>query len=1038
MNKRLSLLFVFMLIISTIIALRPYKAVQAQTDNLSYKVVFSLSLVLDRSPREPIGFTVCMGSLIFSFNITQKGSLVQQKEIKLGRNQDPSWFLYHSLSNILVSTNTCLQLNRLIFAFNVYNWRVDFKGNNYTYQCNWVEKTDPQYIKADDSRLEFSINNRTINIDLILVASLAKMYIINLSSIGQLCHRIKFDEPEGTHIRILEDGNLFIVTRYDIYKTGLSGKYYFKIHTLDPLTRQRASEVSFETLELQFKINLNPSGKIISIDRALLEALYNSSDTLVKDAEKLINEARIYNPDISAKLKLARLYLNDLKSIGLNHHVKINTFSLEESIKLACEAAREIYKLFLSVRFVLPIVLVIILIASLVVSYLVFNKNWMATIILFSFFSLIAFEFHPGLRLMILLMRPEALNNFLTANFTGGTPFFTIPISLVIGSLILLSSAILFILKRSGLTTIYGLAISTAIRIIKGRKLRGILVVLTIAAVTMIVVPIVTVKMVLPIANSFRETSENYTMIFLSKSWFEKKVDPLPSEQHGVFLMSFEEAIYQARKLKMIEYTPIAIAFCNTPELEGLIILANLTFMKNHLELNFSGDLKNGILVDEEILRRDSLPTSLKVFSSDFNITGVFDKKTLFIPGEEGLEDYIKRNNIFVGSINLDAIQTPKELVSDALLSDGDKRLVVSSPIIGLIDLEAIKNLSSEERIIAIIGIYNADDIAEMEEYLRLLISSHKVWLNYETIKTSITIISSYSAIVWNGIRQENVRLGKPLLMSFGDWGSIGVLMLIGSLIILNATFNSTFERRKEIMVMSSLGMSPRFVIYLFLMEGFITALMGSSLGYFLGYICAYQIVTDNLEVLTELYGPTPLLMVLLVAIPTGTVGPVIIGKRQVLKVVPSRAMLARGNISIENQKDGSQIIETPIRIKKDQLEPFSSLFIEMLGSRPFFSYGINIHSYQKVKDGIRLSLSYKKVSSFSERLAYYDVEIRYVPFKDLYNVVIVIPDLKTLPGYANRKTLMKWMAYELRDELLKITVLKKWISNKRDEENLK
>ncbi|MEM3078840.1 MAG: FtsX-like permease family protein, partial [Thermoproteota archaeon] len=470
----------------------------------------------------------------------------------------------------------------------------------------------------------------------------------------------------------------------------------------------------------------------------------------------------------------------------------------------------------------------------------------------------------------------------------------------------------------------------------------------------------------------------------------------------------------------------------------GLIIFANLTFMKNHLGLNFSGDFENGILIDKEFSRGQFFPSQLSVMGLNLNVTGVFDKSTLQMPSGEGLESYLRSRPLFIGTINWDAVQTPSRLTRDDALTEGNRMLIISSPVIGLVDIKAARNLPVFKRVVALIGTHPDANLAAIEKYLKTLVSSHKIWLS-RAITTggtgiSIDVVSSYSATVNKGSQLETIQLGAPLLMALGSWESVLMMILIGSLIILNAMLNSIYERRKESVIMSSLGASPNFITYLFLTEGLIIGVMGGCLGYVLGYAWAYLIGASTPEIFTELYSLTPLLLVFLIAILVTGIGSAFPAKEAILKIVPSKIMLVRGEIPIKTEKDGSRRAATPIRLKKDQLERFSSLIIDMARSHSYSLYGIIVHSYEKKVDGVRLRLSYKNISGLSERIADYNVNIKFAPNNDFYNVELIVETIeKGSYAYMEHQALMKSMLYDLRDELLRITVSEQWISSKSE-----
>jgi len=1037
MNKWQLLTILFSLILMTII-FTSGKPLLAQVNYSNYTVVLNVRVLFDQPPPKPVDFTLRLGPFGFSWSMNQSGSLTQQQEIDLEFQQ----YQRFPFNYIRLATDLCLQLNRIAVVTDYYsavqNWSVRFDGKNYTYYVSQLRWGSTTRIQPDDLILEYHADTvfRRISINLTLVASLAEIYVVDMTPLQRLDARIMFDEPKGTHIGYFENGSRFLIARYNLSSVKLSGRYLLELHTLESIPTR---------LTLPFGMNLNLDRETLKIGPVVFKALYNSTDSLIRATNEFLSETKIYAPDISAKLQQAKSYLDELQPVNLNESGGINIFPLEGAIRLVCEASSGIGGLVLSSgMLIVPIVLTIILIVGAVVSHLIFNGSKKLTLVLFILFSLTAFEFHPGLRLTLFSTKAKALIDLWSvSNFMFGMPFLVLPVASAIISLILLLLTARMMFKYSGTASIYSLAASTAVRMLKSRRFRGALVILTVTTIAMATVPAITLKTAVPLITSFQETRRGENIVFFSKSWLARVKTSTPAgsseeEYNGLFLMSYDEAVFHTEKLGMTEYTPICIAFYKSPELEGLIIFANLTFMKKYLGLKFSGDLKNGILIDKELLQKQSFPSQLNVMGLNLSVTGMFDKPTLLMLDGEGLENYLRNRPIFIGTINWDIIQTPFRLTEDVFLTEGNRLIIVSSPIIGLVDIGTVKNLPVLERVVTVIGTYPAGNLVEIEDCLKSLISSHKTWLS-RAVTTggggiAIDVVTSYSATVRKGLQQENIQLGAPLLMAFGSWESVFIMILIGSLIILNAMLNSIYERRRESIIMSSLGASPSFITYLFLTEGLIIGVMGGCLGYVLGYAWAYSIGVSTPEIVTELYSLTPLILVFLISLLVTGVGSAFPAKEAILKIVPSKIMLVRGEVSIKTEKDGSRRASTPIRLKKDQLERFSSLIVDMARSHSYSLYGIIIHSYEKDKDGARLNLSYKTISGLSERIADYDVEIKYVPDKDFYNVELIVKGLeRSSYAYVEYKALIKSMLYELRDELLRITVSEQWTSSGRE-----
>jgi putative ABC transport system permease protein len=81
-------------------------------------------------------------------------------------------------------------------------------------------------------------------------------------------------------------------------------------------------------------------------------------------------------------------------------------------------------------------------------------------------------------------------------------------------------------------------------------------------------------------------------------------------------------------------------------------------------------------------------------------------------------------------------------------------------------------------------------------------------------------------------------ELKQTMDMKTGVMGVFGVFMLgIAAIGILNLLMMAVFERTREIGIVGALGLKPREITFLFLLEGILIGLMGAALGAILGAI---------------------------------------------------------------------------------------------------------------------------------------------------------------------------------------------------------
>jgi ABC-type antimicrobial peptide transport system permease subunit len=85
-------------------------------------------------------------------------------------------------------------------------------------------------------------------------------------------------------------------------------------------------------------------------------------------------------------------------------------------------------------------------------------------------------------------------------------------------------------------------------------------------------------------------------------------------------------------------------------------------------------------------------------------------------------------------------------------------------------------------------------------------------------------------------------------------------IIIIGAMNILSTLLAGVYERRKEIEIYASLGMSPFAVSFLFIAESAAYAILGASLGYLLGVMMGYVAITLYPEFLLE-YGSSKILL---------------------------------------------------------------------------------------------------------------------------------------------------------------------------------
>jgi hypothetical protein len=82
----------------------------------------------------------------------------------------------------------------------------------------------------------------------------------------------------------------------------------------------------------------------------------------------------------------------------------------------------------------------------------------------------------------------------------------------------------------------------------------------------------------------------------------------------------------------------------------------------------------------------------------------------------------------------------------------------------------------------------------------------------------------------------------------------------------------------------------------------------------------------------------------------------------------------------------------------------------------------VTIRSHERVANGERVVVDYRGLTGVSERWVTYEVKIEYISIGEFYHVALVIRSPEGT-WTRNHQFLLKNMAYDLRDELLKTTL---------------
>jgi hypothetical protein len=127
------------------------------------------------------------------------------------------------------------------------------------------------------------------------------------------------------------------------------------------------------------------------------------------------------------------------------------------------------------------------------------------------------------------------------------------------------------------------------------------------------------------------------------------------------------------------------------------------------------------------------------------------------------------------------------------------------------------------------IGVINGNDAREIIASVAVDMSQASFRQAKDAIdghleKTALPAFYGLDGIAYSGLRTRQLSLAGLL--------DLLVPLLLAGLTVLNTMRGSVYERRSEIYVYNAVGISPRYVLVMFLSEAFVYIVVGSVLGY--------------------------------------------------------------------------------------------------------------------------------------------------------------------------------------------------------------
>jgi ABC-type lipoprotein release transport system permease subunit len=328
-------------------------------------------------------------------------------------------------------------------------------------------------------------------------------------------------------------------------------------------------------------------------------------------------------------------------------------------------------------------------------------------------------------------------------------------------------------------------------------------------------------------------------------------------------------------------------------------------------------------------------------------------------------------------SVEAEILGFDKILVEGNYLKDGEENtLLISSDLKEKLGVEVNMTLSLSSETVRIVGIYDfgklrlLNDLDGNSIIPNKLIDHHTlpgeppyiqvipveadelVICGLETaLKMPAVHLSRINAVLRDGESANDFAERVALEKNYDVWASSseglylarlgtyfegkGISLAIPwTIVVLNVVItmlNALYERRKEINILSSVGLNPSHMAGIFIAEALATGLIGGGIGYLLGLnmykVMAFLNIT--LEVKQKIsavwsFGAVAIAMTA-----------VIVGAVSALKgsVVITPSLRRKWKIE-RNEQNGKPLeISLPIRVRKDEIEEFMNYVIESVRS---------------------------------------------------------------------------------------------------------
>jgi hypothetical protein len=251
---------------------------------------------------------------------------------------------------------------------------------------------------------------------------------------------------------------------------------------------------------------------------------------------------------------------------------------------------------------------------------------------------------------------------------------------------------------------------------------------------------------------------------------------------------------------------------------------------------------------------------------------------------------------------------------------------------------------------------------------------------------------------------------GLPLLI---PWGIV-VLNVVTTML------NSMYERRKEINILSSIGLNPLHISGVFLAEAMIMGIVAGGLGYILGLgwyplMAQFQWAPDVQQKISAKWS----LAAIGISVASVTIGSILAMRGSVV-LTPS--LRRRWGIErLDKTSDDFWVMPLPLQVEEDRIGPFVSFteeYIKGFGGTESAPYIVSVKLEHGEEEGLpRFDVSFyysESGSIIDRRFVYNRISISRKPEDEAYSVVLESKgekDAAQLVGAFARKMVFDWAA---------------------------